>query len=452
MIGRDSNIWIEAEHAVLGAILRWPDTLDEIIDIIPESSYLGDKRHRVIYDCILALHRDNKAPNSILVGALLEDKGKLKEIGGRSYLVELINGVVGKTQVKYYAEHVVRYHKLRTAKKSICDLQKQLSDGCLADDSDIISMVVNHLQRTIDDITEFRKPGLITFKSILPDTLERLDKINRGEIELGIDTHLPVLNSYIRFLPGQLTILAGRTSTGKTALALNIAEHIALARREAVMIISLEMSAMELLERVIFSQARVNSNKLKNQEFNQDEWTRIIEVSNRIAESGDNFIIDDSAANTPAQICAKIRKTFRRHDPPPALIIVDYLQLITPDVQSGSREQEVASITRSLKRIAGEFSVPILAVSQLNREIEKRSGKGRLPRLSDLRESGAIEQDAHCVLAIHHPQNKKTSGVVTVRICVLKNRNGSKGSVKAAWLAEYTRFDSMSSRRDDATN
>jgi len=368
----------------------------------------------------------------------LSRRGELEAAGGIAYLSQLADGLPRVTNVEHYARIVKEMAVLRSLIFSASAIQEQaLAAG---DDADVI---LDRAESVIFQLAEDRvKVGLIGVKELVRDNYERLEKIfSEGRRITGLTTGYPGLDNETAGLqPSELIILAARPSMGKTALALNISENVALRLREPVAVFSLEMSKESLLLRLLASEARVDAHKFRTGHMNRDDWGKVTGALTNLADAP--LWIDDSASSTVMEIGAKARRLKR--DRGLSLLVVDYLQLVVPTHmgRGTNRQEEVSSISRGLKGLAKELKVPVLVLSQLTRAPERDDRK---PQLSDLRESGAIEQDADVVLFINRPNFYKTDlpeeDRAKAELIIAKQRNGPTGSMNFVFLARHTRFE-----------
>jgi replicative DNA helicase len=367
--------------------------------------------------------------------------GELQQIGGRYYLIELLDGVVSTGHVAAHAKIVIEKSALRMLINASNDIVKECYDQA-EDTSQILEMAERNIAFIYEN--QFKNKSsqwVVTANDCLPDILSNLQKQKDGEIEPGLPTHLERFNKAIQFKPGCLYIIAARPSEGKSALLLNFSEHIAQRMMRPVLLFSLEMSKEELFTRALLSHARVPSEVFLADNKLLIDWPGIIRASEYLAQFNNNLMICDASRLTPSQIRAIAKQENKRH--PFAFIGIDYLQLVTPDSnkKNSNREQDVASMTRAFKHLSKELNVPIVVCSQLSRENEKQD---RRPRLSDLRESGAIEQDADGVIFIYHVKGKPPDDEIKEsRLIIAKNRGGPKGNIRVKFMAEYTRFENL---------
>src|ERR1700677_11853 len=385
-----------------------------------------------------AILLDNKAIDLVTLTEQLQRVGELESVGGAAYVSQLMDGVPRITNVEHYARIVKEKSVLRSLIFSASAIQEQaLAAG---DDADVI---LDRAESVIFALAEDRvKAGLIGVKELVRDNFERLEKIfSEGRRITGLTTGYPGLDNETAGLqPSELIILAARPSMGKTALALNISENVALRLREPVAVFSLEMSKESLLLRLLASEARVDAHKFRTGHMNRDDWGKVTGALTNLADAP--LWIDDSASSTVMEMGAKARRLKR--DRGLSLLVVDYLQLVVPTHmgRGTNRQEEVSSISRGLKGLAKELKVPVLVLSQLTRAPERDDRK---PQLSDLRESGAIEQDADVVLFINRPNFYKTDLPEEDRpkaeLIIAKQRNGPTGSMNFVFLARHTRFE-----------
>jgi replicative DNA helicase len=395
-------------------------------------------QHRQIFQRMIQLAEHQQAIDLVTLMDDLSRRGELDSAGGIAYLSQLADGLPRATNVEHYARIVKEKSVLRNLAFSAAAIQEQaLAAG---DDADVI---LDRAESTIFQIAEDRvRAGLIGVKELVRDNFERLERIfSEGRRITGLATGYAGLDNETAGLqPSELVILAARPSMGKTALALNIAENVAVRNREPVAVFSLEMSKESLLLRMLASEARVDAHKFRTGHMGRDDWNKITRALTSLGDAP--LWIDDSASSTVLEMGAKARRLKR--DRGLSLMIVDYLQLVVP-TNSGrgtNRQEEVSSISRALKGLAKELKVPVVVLSQLTRAPEREERK---PQLSDLRESGAIEQDADVVLFINRPNFYKTDlpeeDRAKAELIIAKQRNGPTGNLNFVFLARHTRFE-----------
>jgi len=428
---------LEAERSILGAVLLDNHALNAAVERLRTDDFFLPQ-HRHIFERMVQLAERQQAIDTITLMEDLARRGELEAAGGVPYLSQLADGLPRVTNVDHYARIVKEKAVLRNLIHSVSAIQEQ---ALLAgDDADVI---LDRAESQIFQLAEDRvKAGLIGVKDLVKEGFDRLEKIfSEGRRITGLATGYASLDNETAGLqPSELIILAARPSMGKTALALNIAENVALRQREPVAIFSLEMSKESLLLRLLSSQARVDAHKFRTGHLNRNDWSK---VTTSLAELGEAPIwIDDSASSTVLEMGAKARRLKR--DRGLALVIVDYIQLVVPTLnrRSSNRQEEVSSISRALKALAKELKVPVLVLSQLTRAPEREERK---PQLADLRESGAIEQDADMVLFINRPNFYKTDipdeERAKAEVIIAKQRNGPTGSLNFVFLSRHTRFE-----------
>jgi replicative DNA helicase len=428
---------LEAERSILGAILLDNHALNAAVEKLRADDFFLPQ-HRQIFERMIHLGETQQAIDSVTLMEDLSRGGKLEAAGGVAYLSQLADGLPRVTNVEHYARIVKEKAVLRNLAFSAAAIQEQALAG--GDDADLI---LDRAESTIFQLAEDRvRAGLIGVKELVRDNYERLEKIfSEGRRITGLTTGYAGLDNETAGLqPSELIILAARPSMGKTALALNIAENVAVRQREPVAIFSLEMSKESLLLRLLASEARVDAHKFRTGHMNRDDWGK---VTTSLANLGEAPLwIDDSASSTVLEMGAKARRLKR--DRGLSLVIVDYLQLVVPS-NSGrgtNRQEEVSSMSRALKGLAKELKVPIMVLSQLTRAPEREDRK---PQLADLRESGAIEQDADVVLFINRPNFYKTDlpeeDRAKAELIIAKQRNGPTGNLNFVFLARHTRFE-----------
>src|ERR1700726_2252274 len=416
---------LEAERSILGAILLDNHALNAAVERLRSDDFFLPQ-HRHIFERMIQLGEKQQAIDTVTLMEELSRRGQLDAAGGVPYLSQLADGLPRVTNVEHYARIVKEKAVLRSLIFSASAIQEQaLAAG---DDADVI---LDRAESVIFQLAEDRvKAGLIGVKELVRDNYERLEKIfSEGRRITGLASGYPGLDNETAGLqPSELIILPARPSMEKTPLALNIAENVALRLREPVAVFSLEMSKESLLLRLLASEARVDAHKFRTGHMGRDDWNKITRALPSLGDAP--LWIDDSASSTVLEMGAKARRLKR--DRGLSLMIVDYLQLVVPTNtgRGSNRQEEVSSISRSLKGLAKELKVPILVLSQLTRAPERDD---RRPQLSDLRESGAIEQDADVVLFINRPNFYKTDIPEEERnkaeLIIAKQRNGPVGTL-----------------------
>ncbi len=428
---------IEAEMAVLGAMLLDYEAVDIALEVLePESFYLP--AHQKIFDAIKELFEKGKAIDLVTLRTFLRDKALLDEIGGVDYLAELAEVVPSAGNVRHYADIVRDKHILRQLIKASGDI----SEKCFDTETDA-SELLDSAEEKIFSIAQEREKGkeAVHIGQIVKHTVEQIDELYRKKEHVtGLSTGMKDLDKLTSGLhAGELIIVAGRPSMGKSAFAANIAEYLAVEKNVPVAFFSIEMSKEQISQRLLCSVARVDAHKVRTGFLASSDWPKITMAAGKLTEAP--IYIDDSSGLSSLELRAKARRLKARHDI--QLIILDYLQMMRGAGRPESRQQEISQISRSLKLLAKELNLPVIAVSQLSRAVEARQDKR--PMLSDLRESGSIEQDADLVVLLmreeyYHP-TEENRGIAEV--IVAKQRNGQTGTIKMTFIKEYTRFEDM---------
>jgi len=432
-----------AEQSLLGSFIVSNSTADEVMDFLKPDDFYFDE-HVTICESIFRLRTSNKPVDIVVLSNDIKSHGDLDRIGGVAYLAKLAELVPTTENVKYYAEII----KESSIKRGIIRAGRDIYE--LGFSPGVTAMqLIDRTEKLIYEASQGMVRGdFQSLEHILPKTLQLLEDRydHRGSIR-GIGTGIKNMDLQIGgFQPQELVVLAARPSVGKTSLALNIAAYNAVRLKKPVGIFSLEMSREQLAERVISSEAMIEADKLRSGYLSQEDWQALTQISNKLSEAP--LFIDDTAGLTALEIRAKAKRlavTAKLE-----LLIVDYLQLAASGEKVESRVLEVAQITRMLKNLARELNVPVIVVSQLSRDIEKRDRKK--PQLSDLRESGAIEQDADIVIFLYTDEAIDTSEVNTrtpTNALIAKHRNGKQGNVKLMFDKRYTRFESLDTTSED---
>jgi replicative DNA helicase len=426
---------LDAERSILGAILLDNHALNAAIENIkPEDFFL--EQHRRVFNQMIALGEAQQAIDLVTLTESLHRTGELESSGGAPYLASLADGMPRVSNVEHYARIVREKALLRNLIHATHNIQQRALEG-----EDGADAILDGAESSIFAIAEDRiKAGLIPVKDIVRDNFERLERIFReGKSITGVSTGYTELDKLLSgFQNSELLILAARPSQGKTALALNLAENISIRGGMPVAIFSLEMSKESLLQRLVASVAQIDAHKFRTGHLSREDWRRMTEALGQISSAP--LWIDDAGSTSVLEIGAKARRLKR--DKGLSLLIVDYLQLITGRGRFNNRQEEVSSISRGLKGLAKELQIPVLVLSQLTRAPEREE---RGPQLSDLRESGAIEQDADVVMFIYRPHWAKLDSSPEERdqaeIQVAKQRNGPTDKVRFVFRSRLTRFE-----------
>jgi len=435
---------LEAERALLGSVLLDNGALNIILEFVRKDDFFADT-HRIVFEKMLALFEKTHTIDLVTLSEELSRDGLIEKAGGASYLAALTDGIpIGTTaSVSEYARIV----KDKATIRQLINVSSNVISRCLEGADDPVTLIDLAQSQMIDIASDKVQSGFFRVQDIVKDSFGTLDVLfDRGQSVTGVETGFKELDDMTSGLqPGELIIIAARPSLGKTALALNIAAHAAT-QGKVVGVFSLEMSKESLLIRLLCSEGRIDSHKLRTGFASQEDWTKMTRAVGRLAEAP--LFIDDTPALSIMQIRAKARR-LQAERKQVELLIIDYLQLVSGHGRFENRTQEVSYISRGLKSIAKELHVPVVALSQLSRAPE--AGKGREPQLSDLRDSGSIEQDADVVIFIHRPSPRGDGaeldepGVVT-ELNIGKQRNGPTGPFKLVFLKPYTRFENYALR------
>lgn len=428
----------EAERGVIGSMLLDPEVCDEVVMLLKAEDFYSD-RHQRIYGHLLEMHNSGVRVDTTLLLERLKKGGEVEAIGGVVYLLEIVKAVPHAANASHYAKIVQDKSVLRALIGSSTEVLRDCYDQSL----ETMELLARAETRIFSILENQGGTEVTSFESVLADAFKRIDdRLQAGATMSGLPSGFVDLDRMTGGLQkGELSILAGRPSMGKTALAANIAEHVAMHENTCVLFCSLEMSKLELAERMMCSFARVNGHKLRNGLLNQDERSKLVEQASQMGSAP--LFIDDNPSRTMTEIAATARRLKRRHNL--GLVVIDYLQLIEPDNARDPRQEQVAKIARRLKGLARSLSVPVLCLAQLNRQAE--ASKDNIPRLSHLRESGAIEQDADVVLFVHREEyyatdeEEKAALKGKAQFIISKQRNGPTGNVDVTFLADYARFE-----------
>ena len=425
---------IEAEEAVLGAVLVNPLSLGRIVETLkPESFY--KPAHRTIYTACLELFKKNDPIDIVTVSQYLLDKDELEGAGGRSYINDLAMNVVTTANIEYYAK-IIREKEI---KRALINAGSEIvSDAYENEDTDI---ALDNAQKRIFNIAASKDTtDLVCIQDLVVSSYEMIEKRFNNKDELvGVTTGFYDLDNITSGLhKSDLIILAARPAMGKTAFALNLAQNVALKGKKAVAIFSLEMPKQQLVSRMLCAEAEVDSQRVKTGNLQPKDWEKLVEGMTRLSEA--KIYIDDAAGATATDVKAKCRRLMME-EKELGLIVIDYLQLMEGGGNPNDRNQQISQISRSLKGLAKELDVPIIALSQLSRAVESRPDKR--PMMSDLRESGAIEQDADIIMFIYRDEYYNRDDVENkgkAEVIIAKHRNGSVGTVELLFQSNITKF------------
>jgi len=432
---------IDAEQSVLGGVLIDNSAFERIGDVVTEADFYRDD-HRRIFRHISRLIEKNKPADVVTVDEAIKASEDKDKTGGMTYLAALAGNTPSAHNVRRYAEIVRECAILR----KLIEVSTEIADGALNRVGREVGQLLDEAESKIFQIAEAgarTRQGFMEIQPLLTQVMERIDllyhKDNPSDIT-GVPTGYRDLDRETSGLqPGDLVIIAGRPSMGKTALALNMAEHVAVENKLPVAIFSMEMSGAQLAMRLLGSIGRLDQHKLRTGRLSDDDWNRLTNAVGKLHDAP--ILVDESGALNALELRARARRLHRQYGAL-GLIVVDYLQLMQASSEGENRATEISEISRSLKALAKELKVPVVALSQLSRAVEQRTGPKR-PIMSDLRESGAIEQDADLILAIYREEvyTPDTPEKGVAEIIILKQRNGPIGTVKLTFLGEYTRFE-----------
>ncbi len=434
---------LEAEQSVLGALLLNNETTHEVIEILRAEDFYKEN-HRSIFQAILELLDRSEPADLVTVSNELKKQNQLETIGGTTYLASLVDAVPTAANVMYYAKIV----KDKAVIRDVINAATEIAKGGYEEGADV-SEFLDRAEKVIFQISEKRQANTLSpLAPIIKHSFLEIERhYERKELITGLSTGFREIDKLTAGLqPSDLIIVAGRPSMGKTSLCLNVAEHVALQAKVPVAIFSLEMSKEQLAMRLLCSGARISSLRVRAGLLDQEEWDRLAHVAGPLSES--SIFIDDTPQLTALEMRGKARRLKAARGL--GLVVVDYLQLMTARGKFDNREREISEISRSLKAMAKELHIPVVALSQLNRSVESRNDKR--PQLSDLRESGAIEQDADLVGFIYREEvyNKDTQDRGIAEFNLVKHRNGPIGVAKLSFLSEFTRFENLAFEYADA--
>ncbi len=446
VVRREPPQSIDAEQAVLGSILKDADSISAVIEYLDADEYFYAKKHQSIFQAILRLYEKGEPCDITTVADELTKLDQLDKIGGRSYLIELVDAVVTSANVISYANIVLEKATLR----SLINATGEISKNCYAMEHEV-GEILDKAEQSIFAISESRlRQGFRSLGELIPHTFDQIERFQETKGGLaGLETGFAKLDEITAGLHGgDFIVIAGRPSMGKTAFSLNIAEHIAVEKKVGVGVFSIEMSKEQLALRLLCGRARISQHLLRTNRLRDADWQRLSIAGDPLREA--EIYIDDSPTLTTLEIRAKARRLKAQHDI--GLVIVDYIQLINASGWAENRQQEMAMISRSIKGLAKELNIPVVACSQLSRMVETRGGDKR-PQLSDLRESGAIEQDADVVMFVYRPEfylshldkddPKRMEVEGRAEIIVAKQRNGPTGKIDLAFVKEFARFENL---------
>lgn len=431
----------EVEQAVMGAMLLDREAIGKAIELLDESCFYNPA-HQKIFSAIISLYDRGEPADLVTLTEELTKRRQLDDVGGRLYIIGLVEGIATAANIEYHCRIVLEKATLR----KLIETSTDVITKCYNESEDV-NILLDNAEQKIFEISEKRiKHGFISLSDILPHTFESIDRIKEGHIT-GLPTGFSELDSLTAGLQkSDLVVVAGRPSMGKTSFCLSLMEHIAVDHKTPVAIFSLEMEKNQLANRMLCSRARISSHKMRSGRLSDHEWTNLSIAVGPLSEA--KIFVDDTPGIGVLEMRAKARRLKAKEDI--GLLVVDYLQLMQGSKGAESRQQEIAMISRALKGLAKDLNVPVVACSQLSRAVETRGGERR-PQLADLRESGAIEQDADVVIFIYRPELYKIKTIEfkkdkipsegMAEIVVAKHRNGPTGSILLSFVKQYARFE-----------
>ncbi|HSW51595.1 MAG TPA: replicative DNA helicase [Sulfuricaulis sp.] len=438
---------VEAEQSVLGGLLLDNQSWDRIADILTADDFYR-REHRLIFNAIAALCEETSPADVVTVSEWLERSGELEHAGGLAYLGSLANNTPSAANIVAYAA-IVRENSVM---RELVRAAGEIGSAAYTPEGRSANELLDFAEKRIMDISEkgHRRGDFQPLNTLLSKAVDRIDTLFRSKSSItGVATGYTDLDDMTSGLqPSDLVIIAGRPSMGKTSLAMNIAENAAVGHKIPVAVFSMEMPGTQLALRMMASLGRINAHRVRTGKLDDDDWPRLTSAVSLLNEAP--IFIDDSPGLTPMELRARARRLKRENGL--GMIIVDYLQLMqSTERNEENRATEISNITRALKGLAKELDVPVIAMSQLNRSVESRTDKR--PVMSDLRESGAIEQDADVILFIYRDEvyNKDSPVKGTADIIIAKQRNGPIGEVRLTFLGEYTRFENYTSAGFDSS-
>ena len=436
----------EAEQSVLGGLMLENEAWEKVADLLSEADFY-QHANRVIFEAVRALADEALPFDVVTVAEWLERNRSIEEAGGLAYLGQLVQNTPSAANVKAYAGIV----RERSVLRQLARVGNSIADSAFATDGRTTAELLDHAEQRVFEIADQTgrgRGGFTQVKDVLAEVVDRIDALYQKDSPItGVPTGYADLDDLTSGLQrSDLVIVAGRPSMGKTSFAMNLAEHIAIAEKLPVAVFSMEMPDEQLVMRMLSSLGRIDQRKVRTGKLDDDDWPRLTSALGILKEA--RLFIDDTPALTPTELHARARRLKREHADL-GLIVIDYLQLMQVPGTKENRATEISEISRSLKALAKELEVPIIALSQLNRSLEQRPNKR--PVMSDLRESGAIEQDADLIVFIYRDEvyNEDSSDKGTAEIIIGKQRNGPIGTVRLTFLGQYTRFESFTPGYDE---
>jgi replicative DNA helicase len=430
---------LEAEQAVIGGLLLDNSVWTRIADRVTDTDFYR-RDHRLIFAATRALLEENKPADAVTVAELLQSQQQLDEAGGFAYLGQLARDTPTAANVRAYADII----RERSVLRQLIKVGGEIAQSGYQPEGQTGPQLLDQAERKVFEIAEQTgrvEKGFVTVKRVLSSVVERIDKLfEQGSPITGLPSGFTEFDNLTAGLqPGDLIIVAGRPSMGKTSFAMNIAENAALEVKKPVAIFSMEMSSAQLVTRLISSYGQIDQSKLRTGRLDDEDWPRVTRAVQKLEEAA--LFIDDTPALSPGELRARARRLKREHKDL-ALIVIDYLQLMSVPGNTENRATEISEISRSLKALAKELDLPVIALSQLNRALEQRTDKR--PVMSDLRESGSIEQDADLIVFLYRESvyNKELPEIDrnVAEVIISKQRNGPLGTVKTLFQGQHTRF------------
>ena len=427
---------LEAEQSVIGSMLMDREAIVIASELIYGEDFYN-KQYGVVFDTMVELNDQGSPVDLVTLQNRLREKDVPPEVSSLEFIGDLIRAVPTSANIKYYANIVAEKSTLR----KLIRLNEEIANNCYAG-KESLEFILEDTEKRIFQLVQKRNTGdFVPIRQVVMNAMDKIESAarNKGAVT-GIPTGFIDLDYRTAGMqPSDLVLIAARPSMGKTAFVLNIAQHVAFKQNKTVAIFSLEMSKEQLVNRMFSLESRVDAQHLRTGQLNDQEWEKLIDSAGVIGRS--NLIIDDTPGISISELRSKCRKFKLEHNL--SMIIIDYLQLMSGSGRSDSRQQEISDISRSLKAVARELNVPVLALSQLSRAVEQRPD--HRPMLSDLRESGAIEQDADVVMFIYRDDyyNHDTEKKDVAEIIIAKQRNGPIGTIELAWLPMYTKFANL---------
>ncbi|MDC2973087.1 replicative DNA helicase [Gammaproteobacteria bacterium] len=435
----------EAERAVLGGLMLETHRFDTVIQVIKENDFDG-KDHQIIFQSMSELVEENKPLDPLTVSEKLDNKNSLNKVGGKDYLIELATSTPSAANLEAYAEIIRQRSITRKLMKANSDISQLISNPQGQDGASLLDKAESMIF-ALNDETNLNDQNLQSMRELIPSTMDRLHELsNKSDGLIGSSTGFKDLDNKLQGLQkGDLIVVAGRPSMGKTSFAMNVAENVLLNDDSdgAVLIFSLEMPGESLTTRLLSGMTKLNQQNVRSGMLKDDELRILLQQSEKLKNMP--LWIDDSSILSPMELRAKARRLARTEKDGLSLIVVDYLQLMQLPLSIENRVNQISEISRSLKSLAKELNVPVIALSQLNRAVEQRPNKR--PIMADLRDSGAIEQDADVILFIYRDEvyNEDSEQGNKAEIIIGKQRNGPIGTVNLTFLKEFTRFENFSS-------